>query len=1179
MKNVIAGLIALSCAAWLSGQEFRGGFSGSVTDPSGAAIPKAKIVATEIRTGAKSSSVSESSGEFAIPFLTPGEYEISAEAPGFKRFVRKGITLSAGEHPVIDVHMEVGAVNEAVTVNADAPLVVSGTASVGQIITTKEVEDLPVNGRTPMMLANLAFGVISTFEPGPVRPFDNGAPNAVSIGGAPSGTNEVLLNGAPNAGFSKQMAYSPPHDAVQEVRVSVFESDATYGHSGGGTINLFTKGGTNGLHGSASEYNQSSALDANAFFTNKAGVPRPAYNYNQFGFAVGGPVWIPKVFNGKNKVFWFLAYEGLRDADPANSPIETGSPVNFATVPTTAERGGDFSALPGLGPSYKIYDPLTGTQSGTTITRQVFPNNVIPPQRLNAVAMKYLQYFPQATGLGTANGFGNYVVNAIDRDGYDNELGRLDVNLSDRNKMFFEAHHNYRAQDKNNYFHNAATGTFLYRINHGLSLDDVYTITPTTVMDVRFNWTRYIENRAMPNTGLDPTTLGFPAYIGANSEALQLPQITFTSTSVSAGGQTSFQSLGGNGDGANAYDSFQLFGEITKVHGNHIFKFGTDIREYRWSVFTHGNSAGAYTFTSNNTGSTSNAWTNGPNPNSAPSPLGQDFAAFLLGFPTSGSYDLNSQSTTQSKYFSLFLQDDWRWKSNLTLNLGIRWEHETPTTERFNRAVDGFDPAATNSISAAAAAAYNASPIPQIAAGQFRALGGPTFASTDNPALYHTSAGLFSPRFGFAWTPKALGSKTVVRGGLALFVSPIEIIGNGETSSTVALSQAGFSQSTSYNASNNSFLTPATNLSDPFPTGFVAPAGSSRGASTFLGQNLALFNPNPRNPYSIRWNFGVQRELPGHFVMEVAYIGNHVVHLPISTQLDYVPRQYLSTSQLRDAAAVTLLTGTVTNPLKGLLPNSSSLNGSTIARQQLLIPFPQYAVGAGTSNGIVLGTNPAGSSYYHSFNVRVQKRFTNGLTLLNNFIWSKLVDHLVYLNDFDPAPEKRVSSDSRPLREVLAASYQLPGKFQNRITNAVLGRWAINGIATFQSGPPLGWGNVVYLGGPLNFNPHQPNGPAFDINQFVTASSVQPTAQNIRVFDTNFNNLRRDPTKNVDMSILKKFGLGEKRFFEVRFEAFNVTNRVGFGGPNLSPTNLLFGQITTQANTPRRVQVGARLVW
>jgi hypothetical protein len=401
----------------------------------------------------------------------------------------------------------------------------------------------------------------------------------------------------------------------------------------------------------------------------------------------------------------------------------------------------------------------------------------------------------------------------------------------------------------------------------------------------------------------------------------------------------------------------------------------------------------------------------------------------------------------------------------------------------------------------------------------------------------------------------------------------------------VNLNQEGFSQTTQFTATNNNYLSPAGTLSDPFPNGILHPAGASNGAGTFLGQQVTFYNPDVANAYSVRWNVGVQHQLPGHMVLEVAYIGNHAVRLPVTTtQLDYIPRQYFSTSPLRDANAINLLTATVTNPFKGLLPNTTSLNGVTVARSQLLIPFPQYPTGSGSSNGVVLQNAAAGSSYYESLNVRLQKRFTNGLTLIQNFVWSNLIERATYLNDSDSAPEKRIAADSRPLREVLGATYELPagtGKrftFHSRVVNAVLGNWAANGILTFQSGPPIAWGNVIYYGGPLNLNPHQPDAPTFDISRFNINSSQQ-LADNIRTFDTQFNNLRRDPTKNLDVSMLKRFQVRERMYLQLRFEGFNITNRVTFSSPSTSPTSSAFGLITGTANNPRRIQMGARLVW
>ncbi|HUK16945.1 MAG TPA: TonB-dependent receptor [Bryobacteraceae bacterium] len=1195
--------IALSLlASGLFAQENRGTFSGIISDPSGSPIPKAKVTATETRTGTKTTAVSEDTGQYTIPLLLPGQYDIAVEAPGFQQEVRKGITLSAGEHPVVNVKLSIGEVTQAVTVNEDVAPLVTASPTVGQTITTSEVEDFPINGRTPMMLGNLAFGAISTYEPGPVRPFDNGAPNEISLGGAPSGTNESLLNGAPNAGFNNQMAYSPMQDSVIEVRTTAFEADASYGHTIGGTIDLITKGGTNGFHGSAYDFNQTSAFDANSFFNNANRVARPPYHQNQYGITAGGPVYVPKVFNGKNKVFWFFGWEGMRDSDPANSPLETGNPVNLATVPTPAERNGDFSALLGLGSgAATIYNPYSGTLSGTTITRTPFPNNQIPSSMINPVAQSFLQFFPQPDNPNAKpNGFQNYIVDAIDFDGYDNELGRLDFNLSDRNKLSFNVRHNYRAQNKNNYFGNVSTGNYLYRINQGTGLDDVFTISPTLFTDVRLDWSRYMEIHASPNDGFNIATLGFPASLASSVETSQLPYITFYSTSVTAGSEQSFQNLGYNGDGPNTYDAYQAFGDLVKIHGNHTIKAGIDSRKYIWSAYSAVTPAGSYTFGSSSAASN---WTNATNL-VAPTVPGQDFAAFLLGLPSSGSLTYNAHGTTHSFYFAGFVQDDWHARPNLTLNLGLRFEHETPSLELNNRTVDGFNPALPNSVSgpaeaafaaALASGAYNGTPVAGIPAGSF-GLGGLTFLSPSNRNIYNVNSHVFSPRIGFAWTPTKFGGKTVIRGGFAEFAAPIEVIGNGSIGSSysaLSLQQEGFSQTTNMAASgtgSTAFLTPGVMLSNPFPSGILLPTGSSLGPSTFLGQQIQYFNPSVHNPYSLRWNFGVQEQLPFKMVLEVAYIGSHSVALPISqVQLDYLPRQYESTSPVYDAATVTRLTSTVTNPMAGLQPNSSTLNAAKVSVAQLLSPFPQYPVGAGTSNGILEDFVQAGESYYNSLNVRLQKVMTNGLTLLNNFVYNNMMERMSYLNDSDPAPEKRISLDSRPLREVFFAIYQLPigrGRAvnpQNRVVNALVGNWVVTPSITLQSGPAILWNNAngyVYFGGPLNLNTNQPNGTAFNTALFNTVSSQQLQAGDyIRTFSTMFGDLRRAPTEELDADLVKRFNVTESKYLELRIEAYNVTNHVTFGAPNITPTSTSFGEIASQANTPRRIQTGLRLVW
>ena len=299
MKTYACAALVLLASTTSFAQEYRGTFSGLVTDAHGASIAKAKIVAIEKATGNRSETFSSATGEYTIPFLAPGDYEIAAEMTGFKTYKREGLTLSIGEHPVVDIQFEVGSSSQSVVVTAEVPMIESANASVGQVISAEEVEDVPMNGRTPLMLSRISMGVTGTNEPGQVRPFDNAGAAAFSVAGAPTQSNEVLVNGVPDTTWDKRLAYSPPQDAVREVSVHAFESDAAYGHTGGGVVNQITKSGTNGFHGSIYEFNQVSKLYANYFFNNATGTPRTNANFNQYGLSAGGPVFIPKIYNGE----------------------------------------------------------------------------------------------------------------------------------------------------------------------------------------------------------------------------------------------------------------------------------------------------------------------------------------------------------------------------------------------------------------------------------------------------------------------------------------------------------------------------------------------------------------------------------------------------------------------------------------------------------------------------------------------------------------------------------------------------------------------------------------------------------------------------------------------------------------------------------------------------------------
>ncbi|HEV3202665.1 MAG TPA: carboxypeptidase regulatory-like domain-containing protein, partial [Bryobacteraceae bacterium] len=799
-------------------------------------VPNAKIVVTLVSTGARSQTTTSPDGLYTIPFLAPGIYRLEAEGSGFKRYVRDGVEVTAGERVGLDIELTIGQLTETISVTADAPMLDTTSATAGQVINSAQVENMPMNGRTPLVLAQLAMGVVPNSDPKFNRPFDNAGPSGFSMGGAPAQTNELLVDGAPDTTWDLRVSYNPPVDAVQEVRVHAFEADAAYGHTGGGTANVVMRGGTNAVHGSLYEFNQVSALQATNFFTNKAGQIKPVGRYNQWGGTAGGPLWVPKIFNGKNKVFWFFAMEEINDNFPEPQTV---------MVPTQAERGGDLSSLLKVGGNYQIYDPNTAVLSGGHITRSPFTGNLIPSNRLSPIAQNFLKYFPLPNQPGGADGTLNYLAPAVRKDTYNSEMGRLDFNLGSKNKMFWNFRHNDRIEDRNNLFQNAATGRDLLRINWGSTLDDVHTFNGTTVANVRLNFSRFREATVSFGDGINGTTLGFPSYVSAAAPALVLPLVRFNSTTA---GQD-YNQITTDTDGNRPFNIFQVFGDVVKIKGNHSIKIGADAREARDSNQGFGASQGVYTF-----GTT---WTRASD-TATSAPVGQDLAAFLLGMPTSGSFAINALRTNTAKYLALFVQDDWRVRSNLTLNLGLRFEHDFANYERYNRALNGFDGTTPSPIAAPAQAAYALKP-DVIPPAQFKVLGGPLFSGSSNPAIYSPQSEMFSPRVGFAWTP--FGSKTVIRGGGGVFMFPIN---------NPSYNQNGFSQSTPMPVTTDNFVTAHGTLANPFPDGFLQPTGSSLGLATNLGQSFSYYNPTIRNPYSIRWEFGVQHELRGQMVLELA---------------------------------------------------------------------------------------------------------------------------------------------------------------------------------------------------------------------------------------------------------------------------------------------------------------------
>lgn len=1179
MHKYLFRVIALfaMAAATLLAQEFRGSISGAVTDASGALVSGAQVVIVEKNTSTRTELISDGAGHYSAQFLLPGDYEISVKTAGFKEFVRRNIRLGAGETPIIDVRLELGETSVTMEVTDTIPLINNENASVGQTITTKEVEDLPTNGGTPMMLATFAAGVTPMSQPSQVLPFASGGAASWSISGSANQTNELLVDGVPNATWDGRQAYSPPQDAVSEVRVKAFDGDAGYGHTGGGTANQILKSGGNDVRGTASWKNQPNNLVANDFFRNKSALPVQMTHFNQYGVTAGGPMIVPKVFNGRNRVFWFFAFEGVKDSQPATT---------FISVPTPTQRTGDFSQLLGIKNPVVLYDPYSAVLSGTTVTRTAYPGNRIPTTQLNPIALNYLKFIPAAnltTGV-REDGYNNFGSNASSIDGYTNELGRMDFNISNQHRTYFNVRHTDYYQTKNNYFDNISTGSNLSRSNWGGTLDHVYMVNPTNVLNVRLNFTRMFEDHSSPSAGVDPTSLGFPAYLASNSQYVQLPTMSFATN-------TNMQTLG-FGTGANLLpsQSLQLYGSWAMIRGNHNIRIGSDLRQYRLNYRAFGNSAGNFSFSANN-------WVRQASTSSTTVAMGQDLAEFLLGLPTSGSFDINSSAMYSSYYAAAFVHDDWRLRSNLTINAGLRYDHDFPYHEKWGRVVNGFAYDATSPLAAAAQAAYAKSPSPLLAPADFRVLGGLTFASPQNNAIHDNLSKLVSPRVGLAWTPERFHNKLSIRSGFALFVQPVTISTlqiNGAYSTNPLSLQSGFSQTTQMvvsNTSNN--LAPVATLSNPFPGGAITqPVGSANGLLSFAGQGINFMNPEMKSPYSVRWNLSVQYQLSPAMMLEVSYIGNHSIHLPVTyTQLNGIPRQFLSTSASRDQAVINTLTATVPNPFFGLQTSTSA--ATTVSTAQILARYPQFPVAVNQgSTGVVMNDNSVGSSRYQSVSVRFQRRLTGGMWIIGNFMKSNMIDRTTWLNDSDPTPEQRISPFYRPMRTSVAATYELPigqGRrfdLRSRPLNLALGAWQIAGTYQFQLGGPLSWvngstnnpGDYVYLGGSLNPQPRNVDGAAFDTTRFNNASTAQ-FQYHVRTFSTTFPNVRTDGINDLALSLQKRFALGEKRYFQLRAEAFNAVNHPVFSAANTTAGNSGFGTITTMANRSRLVQLVARLVF
>jgi hypothetical protein len=1176
MKHVWSIVVVLFLVCGVAvGQETRATLTGRVTDSTGAILPGAQIAVIQTDTGTQTNVVSNKAGEYTVPFLAAGPYKISVTSPGFQTYEHTGITLQVEQTVTENVKLAVGVSTQTVSVEADSALVDVATSSTGQVLTSEEVEDLPSNGRSPLGFAHLEYGAVAKgkHSESQTTPFGNSTADDFSLGGGASASNELLLNGVPNMqDGSRTAGFSPQLDSVDAVRVDEFAANAAMGDTSGGTVNITTKAGTNQLNGSLSEYYAGSRpLTAKPYFTT-AGTQAPSTHFNQFGGTIGGPVHIPHVLHGRDKLFFFYAYEGYIGSAPSTT---------ITSVPTAAERNGDFSALLAYNNKNQLYNPFTamsvaGSNGSTTVSRSAIAGNNFANAGLviNPVAQAYLALIPLPNYNGAStkpDGENNFFASDPTTNNYKSNMARIDYNISDSNKIFFEAHRSTYVQSSANIFNNLLTGTNAQQILWGGQVDDVENFNPTLNLESRLGFSRY-ENTSNPSSiGKDPSSVGFPSYISSNSTELALPYLTFSDTAQ-------IPSLSGNPGNVEYFDNIQFFASLNKTWGHHTIKIGPDIRLNKDSSLSPGAANGEYAFNSSagdfvTSGTTGNAQA-----------FGGALALFELGLPSTSSsstcscYAVNTKFQYDNWYIGAFAQDDWKISPNLTISMGLRIEHETPLVESNNRMVVGFNPTATNVATNAATAAYAAAPNALLPASAFSATGGLTYASSSNRSPYSTAAAYVSPRIGFAYSPDFSHQSLAIRGGFGIFVNPFGDYNAGPS--------YGYSQTTYLVNSTNNMLTPATDfsLSNPFPAGGNAvqqPVGSSFGGNTNLGSSIFFYAP-VKVPYSEKWSLDVEKQFGKDWLVEVGYLGVHQVHNSYTNAISSAPLlPFLSRSPLIDPVVTKELGGSTANPFYGNIPSplpSTSLNTSkTISVASLLQAYPEYS---GVSESLV----PGAGANFNAFLLKVSKRMSNGLQFNFNYEHSRQLGTSTQLNPGGPLWYGETTSDF-PDHASFTGIYLLPiGKgrrFVNhsRVLDEFFGGYSVSAIYQFLSGTPLSWGNAIYTGNYSGFNnnPHDTHGASFNTSGFDTSASDQPNGYNYRTFPAYL--LRSDPTKDFDFSVLKNFPIGDHIIIQPRVDAFNAFNRPQFSSANVSPTSAAFGDVTSQLNTGRQLQGGVHFLF
>lgn len=1135
-RNLSMVLLALIClfvgGVWA--QVDTVSISGFVNDPTGSAVPGVQITATNLATGLRRVTTSSQQGSYAFNALPVGVYSIEAEAAGFKRAVLPEFgPLTVGQAARADLTLELGQLTEQVQVEAVAPVIESENANLGAVVDSSRIQSLPLNGRSPFLLLRVAAGVNSTATG--VLDVSGFRTNAVSINGSQAGASAFYLDGGSlNVLQENEVPVMPNVDMVEEFRINTNGQSAEFGMNGGGAINVVTKTGTNALRGTAYEYLRNDAIDANTWTNNRLRLPKNVLRQNQFGFSLGGPVFVPKFYDGRNKTFFFVNYEGVRIRNTQTQQTR---------VPTSLERQGDFAQTYILDPTTKqprlaaLFDPLTTSPNpnGAGFVRTPLANNLIPASRIDPVAAKAFALVPNANSTPTdITGSNNMVSMSPKPTNIDQYMVRIDQQIGINNRLFGRI-----LATKNN--STSVTPTFASNNpvdptaavstsdNKQLVISDTHTFTSTLLNELRFSITREVlESYPSSFEQKVSTMLGLP---GGYTEIIS-PRFSIADMSA-LGGDTSklalrYQTVGSLSD------------TVSKVLGRHNLKVGGEMRVSLDNNYQPGAVAGSFSFARDLTGDPQ-----------APSATGHGAATFLLGTVSSGSTAYGIAKADGFRYYAGFLQDDFKMNTRLTINLGLRYELIGSPTERFNR-YSNFDPTAINALTG----------LP----------GAVKFAGVDfGRHIYPAAEKNFAPRLGFAYDVGGNG-RLIARGGYGIFYyqpSGTHILGP----------YMGFNSTSSYTAFN---AQPSFQLSNGVPF-ITSPLGAAGGDGTYLGSSAGFQETNRLVPYVQQWNFGLQYALPGNSVIEASYAGNHGVHQSSTGyNLNQLDPQYLALGFALDDE--------VTNPFASL-----GIFGSKISRQQSLLPFPAYTSvstqfpGFGNSNyhSMLLRYEKRysnGLSYLISF---TGAKMIGDMATRNSAWLSGGLDAGCGQNAlFDRRSCRSIEPIDISKRLVASFVYDLPfghGRrfLTNSVASAILGGWQLSGIYEARGGTPL------IIRGASN--------RAADRPDYLRSAKLSGSERNeYRWFDTSafaqsplftFGNapktlpdVRGPGFQSLDASVMRNIRLQEALTLQVRADAFNAFNHTNLSLPNTTFTAGTFGQITS-AGDARIMQLSLKLLW